>query len=271
MTLRLDEIGPWSEVKLEIIEKYASAYSLILKKKNLFHVYIDAFAGAGQHISRTTRALVPGSPKIALNVKPPFNEYYFIDIDSAKVDELRRIASDLQNVHVLEGDCNTRLLEDVFPHVKYADYKRGLCLLDPYGLHLQWKLIESAGKMKSIDMFLNFPIADMNRNVLLKDTQKAQDSDIQRMNSFWGDDSWRAAAYSRMDLFGQRHKAENSAIVDAFQRRLIEVAGFKYVPDPMPMRNSRKAVVYYLFFASQQKLADHIIAGIFKKYKNIGI
>ncbi len=269
MTLRLDEIGPWSEVKLEIIKKYASAYSLILERKNLFHVYIDAFAGAGKHISRTTMELVPGSPKIALDVEPPFNEYYFIDIDSAKVDELKKIASDHQHVHVLEGDCNTRLLNDVFPHVKYTDYKRGLCLLDPYGLHLKWELIETAGQMQSIDMFLNFPIADMNRNVLRKNTEKVQASDIQRMNSFWGNDSWRSSAYSKMDLFGDGHKAENSAVVDAFQRRLAEVAGFKYVPDPMPMRNSKNAVVYYLFFASHQKLADNIVADIFEKYKNI--
>ena len=39
-------------------------------------------------------------------------------------------------------------------------------MLDPYGLHLDWEVIETAGKMRSIEIFLNFPIMDMNRNAL---------------------------------------------------------------------------------------------------------
>lgn len=72
-----DEIGPWSEVKLDILKKYASAYSTILSRQGLYHVYIDAFAGSGQHFSRTSREMVPGSPFNALIVRPPFKEYHF--------------------------------------------------------------------------------------------------------------------------------------------------------------------------------------------------
>jgi hypothetical protein len=44
----VDEIGPWSEIKLEVIRKYAKAYSTILSsQKSFYHVYIDAFAGLG--------------------------------------------------------------------------------------------------------------------------------------------------------------------------------------------------------------------------------
>lgn len=34
------------------------------------------------------------------------------------------------------------------------------------------------------------------------------------------------------------------------------------------MRNSTNAVVYYLFFASQQPVASKIVQDIMKKYKN---
>jgi len=47
-------------------------------------------------------------------------------------------------------------------------------------------------------------------------------------------------------------KLEKRHIVDAFRGRLKSAAGFKFVPDPVPMRNSANADVYYLFFASQQ-------------------
>jgi three-Cys-motif partner protein len=87
-----DEIGYWSEVKLDIVREYAAAYSRILTAKNLPHVYIDAFAGAGQHVSKNTGEFVPGSPLNALNVQPPFREYHFIDLNAAKIEHLQNLA-----------------------------------------------------------------------------------------------------------------------------------------------------------------------------------
>jgi len=55
--LRFDAIGEWSEVKLAIVKEYAKAYSVILAKQpRLQHVYIDAFAGAGLHLSKSSTA-----------------------------------------------------------------------------------------------------------------------------------------------------------------------------------------------------------------------
>jgi len=267
--LIFDEVGIWTEVKLEIIQKYASAYSRILSTRtnpSFQHVYIDAFAGPGSHFSKDKRAFIPGSPQIALSIQPRFNEYFFIDINRAKIAELEKMALSRPDVHILEGNCNEKLLTDVFPHIKYEDYRRGLCLLDPYGLHLNWEVIKTAGHMKSIDIFLNFPIADANRNVLWKSPENVDPADIQRMNAYWGDESWRDVTYSRVDLWGEKHKSDNETLASAFRERLLEVAGFNFVPKPMPMKNSKNAIVYYLFFASQQKLADDIVVDIFNKY-----
>jgi hypothetical protein len=40
-----DLIGPWSEVKLEILRDYAGPYSKILAANGFRHHYIDGFAG----------------------------------------------------------------------------------------------------------------------------------------------------------------------------------------------------------------------------------
>jgi len=42
------------------------------------------------------------------------------------------------------------------------------------------------------------------------------------------------------------------------------------VPKPLAMRNTRGAIVYYLFFASQKDTAEHIIQDIFRKYEQYG-
>jgi three-Cys-motif partner protein len=54
--VKYDEIGYWSEIKLDIVRKYASAYSIILNNQRSIrkYIYIDAFAGAGRHISKKT-------------------------------------------------------------------------------------------------------------------------------------------------------------------------------------------------------------------------
>lgn len=272
--LQFDTIGYWSEIKLDIVKDYAAPYSKILashRNPSFFHVYIDAFAGAGTHVSRTTGEFVPGSPRNALEIDPPFREYHFIDLNPKKVNLLRDIVGQRPDVSIYAGDCNSILLQDVFPGVQYKDYRRGLCLLDPYGLHLRWEVIKTASDMGTIDIFLNFPVTDMNRNVLWHNSEGVEAADIERMNAFWGDDSWRKIAYTTdRNLFGYEEKTSNEAVAEGFRERLRKVAGFKHVPKPMPMRNSNSAIVYYLFFASQQRVAMNILEGIFKKYRNRG-
>lgn len=104
--VRHDEIGHWSEVKLDIVRKYAKAYSTVLAKETRIrkYLYIDAFAGAGVHISKQTGESVPGSPLNALNVQPPFSEYHFIDLDGDKAEHLRHLIGGTPNVFVYEED-----------------------------------------------------------------------------------------------------------------------------------------------------------------------
>ncbi len=273
--LILDEIGYWSEIKLAIIREYAHAYSKILsaqKDPSFYHVYIDAFAGAGIHLSKTTGKEIEGTPLIAAKTEPPFKEYHFVDWDGTKVDNLRAIFRDRPDVTIHQGDCNEVLLKTILPQVRYEDYRRGLCLLDPYGLSLNWELIRTIGEMKSVDIFLNFPIADINRNVLLHNKAKVSDEDADRMNLFWGDESWRTSAYRKeKTLFDDEDvKEPNRIVAEAFRERLKKVAGFKEVPDPMPTRNSKSAIVYYLYFASKKSVAKDIVKAIFAKYQDKG-
>jgi three-Cys-motif partner protein len=272
--LRFDEIGYWSEIKLEIVRKYAAAYSKILASKDFIkaHLYIDAFAGAGTHVSKTTGDPVLGSPRNAMAIEPRFSELHFIDMDRARTAELRRLAEGDKRVIVHEGDCNRVLLEKVFPRSRYEDFRRALCLLDPYKLNLNWTVLETAGKMRSIDVFYNFMIMDANMNVFMKDPSKVSPEQAARMDAAWGDNSWRADVYRNAPtLFGDvEEKVTNDEIADAFRRRLRDVAGFAYVPTPIPMRNSKGATVYYLYFASAVKVAGDIVEDIFDKYRTRG-
>ncbi|MBI4828758.1 MAG: three-Cys-motif partner protein TcmP [Nitrospinae bacterium] len=271
--VRLDEIGPWSEVKIEIIRKYASAYTQILSKQPAIkkYIYIDGFAGAGKHLAKGTGDEILGTPQEALRINPPFHEYHFVDLDKNKAELLASLKHGRSDVFVYKEDCNKVLPDQIFPRARYEDFHRALCILDPYGMHLNWEVMYKAGLLKSMDIFINFPIMDINRNVLRNDINKVADDDKVRMTSFWGDESWIDIGYhaGQQNLFGDPSyfPKEKKHLVNAFQDRLKTIAGFSYVPDPMPMLNSSNAKVYWLFFASQQQVAGHIINDIFRKYQ----
>jgi len=122
--------------------------------------------------------------------------------------------------------------------------------------------------MGTIDIILNFPIMDMNRNVFLRNPERVLRHNLERMNRFYGGEDWRDVVYDRTrDLFGHPEKTDIQFIVDAFRDRLRDKAGFEYVPSPIPLRNSVGAIVYYLFFASQKSVAAEIATYIFNKYR----
>ena len=204
-----------------------------------------------------------------LQVRPPFSEFHFIDLDRSRATSLQELTRGRQNAFVYHDDCNKVLLQKVFPRCVYKDYARALCLLDPYKLAVDWNVLATAGAMGSIEVFYNFMIMDANMNMFLRDPQDVRPAETDRLNAVWGDDSWREAAYKKeRTLFGDTdEKRPNESIAEAFRKRLEEVAGFKYVPEPVPMRNSTGAVVYYLYFASPNKTGAKIVSDIFRKHR----
>ena len=275
-----DEIGEWSVVKLDILREYVVPYTRILKSSGLTYLYVDAFASSGWHYTRPDRVLVEGSPLIALNADPPFHEYHFIDLNRDKVAALQQRTRGRENVFIYQGDANSILRKDVLPRARYKDFRRALCLLDPYGMDYEWNLVEEIGKMRSVEIFLHFPIMGINRNVLRHDRATVNPMTAARMTRLWGDDSWSTTSYkvasdAQMDMFGALHRREsktatNQDIVSAYRDRLRAVAGFKFVPEPIAMRNSIGQDIYYLFFASHNDTGRRIVEHIFGKRRRQG-
>lgn len=275
--VRLDEVGYWSEVKLDILRRYATEYSKIMANQKVRfpafrHWYIDGFAGAGSHISRDSGEEILGSPKIALSVDPPFDSYMFVDMDPARAVILRNLNGwQGRKVQVEEGNCNDVLLK-LLPQIRFDRYQRALCVLDPYNLNPDWEIVRLAGQMGTVEIFLNFMVMDLKMNIYLGNPNQVTPAQVSRMNRFWGDESWRDVGYApdpQLDMFTEQGivKLGSHSLVKAYQQRLKDKAGFKYVPDPIPMKNSTGAEVYYLFFASPNATGNKIVKDILDKYR----
>jgi three-Cys-motif partner protein len=269
--MNLDEIGPWSEIKLDILRDYAAPYSTILKRNGFHHGYIDAFSGPGLHIRKSGGEEILGSPLVALGVEPPFDEYHFIDLDGEKVDFLKSQVGNRPDVKFYKADSNQVMLESVLPRFSYAKRTRALCVLDPYALTLDWKVVCAAGGSRAVEVFINFPVHHMNRNCKQEDVSRVLPGELAVMDRFWGDRSWHATMFrpsAQTSLFGDemKDKTENRDLVNVYCQRLKDIAGFGFVADPLPMRNSRQAIVYYLIFAGPNKTGWKIVQDIYRKY-----
>lgn len=270
---RPSEIGPWGEIKGKIIDRYLHAYLQILKDKHWCKgtLYIDAFAGSPDSVVRGTGAVLPGSTRRALNLTPGFTEYHFIDVDQRKTNELTELAADDARVSIYQGDGNEVLRSSIIPRLAYNEFRRGVVLLDPYGMDLDWDVVLKLGQSRSADVIINFPTMDINRNALRRDASTIDCQNAARMSRWWGDDSWREFyrqdSQTRLwDDPAMLKYADNEAVVRAYCERLKSVAGFGYASRPFPVKNSKNAVLYYLLMTSPKTVAAKIFDEIAVKF-----
>jgi three-Cys-motif partner protein len=248
------------------LQKYAGAFATITQAHRFTKVYVDGFAGSGLYEDRDTRELVHGSALRALQVQPPFDELHLVELDPKRAQSLRGKADD-RRVHVYQGNCNALVPGILRKHVRYDRYERALCLLDPFGLQLKWDVVLAAAKTNAADVLINLPIEAINRNVLRRRGARTATGAEASMTQFWGDESWRnelRRPSPQLHLFDEEHhqKVANEQVAQAYVDRLRNVAGFKCVARPIPMKNSRNAVVYYLVFGSHKDVAVKVMNDI---------
>jgi three-Cys-motif partner protein len=267
----IQRLREWSLAKHEIIFKYCPAYNKIVKKY-WATVYADAFAGSNRFYDEKTFEVLPGSPERALRSEPTFDEFHFIDLKKERAARLREMYEDRNDVKVYEGDCNRVIQGELLPSMKG---RKGLFVLDPYGIHYHWKTVALCGQAKDVELFLNYPVMDILRNGIRKKANALPESLKNRMDLFWGDSDWEKLAYETVDTIladpiTVRKIDPEQNVIRAYIERLRTVAGFAYVSKPVIMRFG-SSKLYYLIHAAQKPVASKIMKDIMSKYEVLNI
>lgn len=268
------EIGDWSVLKNEIIDKYTQAYLAIMNNQEWCRgtIYVDAFAGATENINRSTQELVPGSAKRALEWDPGFTEYYFVDTNPHRVEDLRALAHARENVQVFHEDGNAVLREHIIPRLQRRHKRRGFILLDPYGLQLDWDVVKALGQTNSADVAINFPTMAINRNSARRDRLAISEIDAERMTQWWGSEVWKNQFYGLGPklLAGEpkiQKRVNDEDIVGLYRERLRNEGSYEFVTEPLAMKNTKNATIYYILLASNNANAVKIMNEILAKYR----
>ena len=221
------KIGYWSELKLEIVEKYGSAYTrAFAHSPNLKKYYIDGFSGAGRHVAKRTGQEVEGSPARALKISPPFDGFYFIDLNPRKTGYLQLICEGRSDVKIHTGDSSAHLIRTILPTIQYEKYTRALCLLDPYDTAHGLGSHAARRKVSRGRYVPEFPGNGHGGDAIWQQPERVPKDGVERMNHFWGDESWRTAAYSdtgQAEAFRIR-AGDSEATERCDRRRLHETA-----------------------------------------------
>ena len=254
--------GIWTEVKLDVLENYLTAYSTALKDKfNL--LYVDAFAGSGKFITKNNPEKQDGSALRALK-NAEFDRYAFIEQDTKRLSELQALCEENfpnRNMSFHPGDANEILPEILASHPKKN--WRIMIFLDPYGMTLYWETLRKIANSKAADLWYLFPISGLARNAAKR--FEALDSYKERaIDQLLGTPDWREAFYEEpptADMFTEGLKTREKDIKDLekfVKQRLEEL--FSLVEDPIRLP-STGSQLYSLFFAiSNDSRVAHALA-----------
>jgi three-Cys-motif partner protein len=265
--------GKWTQEKLDRVRKYLHAYATIMNKQRFRFAYIDAFAGTGYRSLRAsgpsseylfpefadeeTEKFLAGSARIALEVKPRFTKYIFIERDEARASELRTLRQQFDelasDIEIVNADANA-YLQDRCLNYRWIK-NRAVLFLDPYGMEVEWKTIEAIGKTEAIDLWLLFPLGVAVNRLLPRDG-RINEAVKMKLDRFFGDEDWFQHFYSdepEETLFGserrKRKQVDFGGIAQYFVRRL-QSAFAGVAENPLPLYNSKNNPLYLLCFAA---------------------
>ena len=253
--------GPWTEQKLECVSKYLHAYTQIMKDREFHFMYIDAFAGTGYRELKPENDIAiqhffAGSARRALEVKPPFKEYIFIEENKSSFAELQKLTDEFphHNIKCLNKDAN-RYLTNLFQERDWRT-NRALVFLDPYGMGVEWRTIESLAKIQAIDLWLLFPIG-MGVSRSLKNDGEIAPSERQKIDLIFGETNWfdkfyQLAQQSSLFSEGDEWEKRDDILAEIEQYFLKRLGGVfaRVAENPLPLRNSKNSLMYLLCFAA---------------------
>ena len=268
--------GDWTDEKLDCLREYLPAYARIfrsnLRARYFTTTYVDAFAGMGYRLPTRSQSPNPplfdlrdkdresylkGSARIALEVEPGFHHYLFIDKNPQYVQALEQLKTEFPGraaqIHIELAEANTYLAQ----WCAKTDWKknRAVVFLDPYGMQVDWSLLQTIANTKAIDLWLLFPLR-VSVNRLLTRGEPPPVEWGQALTRIFGADTWKAEFYPQqtvLTLFGEEESLCKRTTFDHIERFFVQrlkTIFTEVVEEPLQLYNSKNVPIYLLCFAA---------------------
>lgn len=151
--------------------------------------------------------------------------------------------------------------------------KRAVLFLDPFGMQVEWKVIEAIANTKAIDLWYLFPLSGVGR-LLTKDGKM----DVvweKKLDATFGNTDWRKIFYKQeqtIDMFNATPGLQRTIDFSGIEQYFIERLGTVFsgvASNPLRLLNSKNIPLFLLCFACGNekgkplalKIANHILKG----------
>jgi three-Cys-motif partner protein len=270
--------GSWTEDKLECVGRYLVEYARIMRNRPYRFAYIDAFAGTGYRTAEEpdpeemllfpelfepeAREFLDGSARMALLSEPRFNEYIFIERRKSRCEQLESLGREFpdkaRDITVVPGEANAYLQK----LCTERDWRRNraVIFLDPYGMQVEWRTLESLASTQAIDLWVLFPLGVAVNRLLVKDGD-IPESWALRLDTLFGTHEWFNAFYlteTQAGFFGPVSQTRRVADVDSIAQYFVDrLSGIfpGVAKNPLTLRNSKKVPLFLLCFATANPYA----------------
>jgi three-Cys-motif partner protein len=271
--------GDWTKIKIEILVEYAKAYLQIMKKHPYYKLmYFDGFAGSGFIVKdrKINIDITMGAARRIIEIfEPrPFDSYYFVEKDPKNFELLKENTKDAfptKKIYAICEDCNKKIIDlSNFLRDTRNSKVRTLAYIDPCGMQVEWRSIESL-KGLPIDMWILVPTG-LGVNRLLKKNGQISNAWLGKLELFLGmtrkeiEDKFYTKSATLFENITYITKDSDAIEMSAklYQERLNAV--FEYVSKPYELKNSSNSIMYHLFLTSNNKTAEKIGNDIVRKY-----
>lgn len=284
--------GNWTEEKLARLAAYLPAYTKILRRTPFYTTwYVDGFASGGHRLNPgaarlgglfgeldepETQGFVKGSARKPLETVPEFGQFLFVDLDQNRCLELSELREDYVDKATRIQIENREANEFITEWCRTTDWRRNraLMFLDPFGLQVEWPLLQAIARTEAIDLWLLFPLgAGINR--LLTKNELPPTTWADKVTACLGTEDWKNEFYTPttvQTLFGEEEKDIKSADwnrIGAFFLRRLKTIFAGVLETPYTLRNSRNVPLYLLCFcvanpkpsvqAATMRISRHIL------------
>lgn len=286
--------GQWTEDKLDVFEKFAKAYLVIMNKyrepSGWKLIYFDGFAGSGSRQEKNKSELeqtlfeydyflerddfsYKGAAERVLNIEGRgFDYYYFVEKNAESCRKLQEKLGELPH----EGELIFRIndanneIQRLATKMRNNHNLAALALLDPFGMQIDW---DSINKLKGlrIDLWILVPTGIIINRLL---DRKGKLQHIEKLTTFFGEPEKSIRSYffkthRQTTLFEEVEVVEKvnnsiSRIAELYLEKLGKVFS-EVISKPLVLYNTRKIPIFHFIFASNNKTATKIASDIIRK------
>lgn len=267
--------GPWSEVKLDSLEKYLAAFTRASSRAK-GTLYLDLFAGGPDNQSRTDGQDIASSPVRALETQPHFSKCAFFELSPRAARGLETQLRDRypgRDITVRAGDCNVTCPEFLRDLMRTAPGWRlapAFAFVDQYAAEIEWSTLASLSGFKQptriglnkVELFLYFGDSFIPRGAHPDESgNPAFPNFAERVDRMFGNDKWRDDWVKRRDrvIDGTEFR---DRLTNRMRWQLENDLGYRLTL-PLSIVNRFNRPMYRMIFATDHAAGEKIMKSVF--------